>query len=115
MRTPSSSSASWTRARKTDAAIGERQMFPRHTNDTRYGSRLGSRPRSHIPGIVAGGARSRRPAALPSPGMIQLPPPAASAEAVLDHIGPDADIIIPLANGEPAVLLDAIEAHGDHL
>ena len=34
-----------------------------------------------------------------------LPP-----EAVLDHIGPRADIIVPLANGEPGSLLDAIEA-----
>jgi acyl-CoA hydrolase len=31
------------------------------------------------------------------------------AAAVLDHIGPGADLIVPLANGEPVVLLDAIE------
>lgn len=32
------------------------------------------------------------------------------AEAVLDHIEPGADLIVPLANGEPVALLDAIEA-----
>jgi acyl-CoA hydrolase len=32
------------------------------------------------------------------------------AEAVLDLIGTDTDIIVPLANGEPVTLLDAIEA-----
>ncbi|MEO5900174.1 MAG: acetyl-CoA hydrolase/transferase C-terminal domain-containing protein [Ilumatobacteraceae bacterium] len=31
------------------------------------------------------------------------------ADAVLDHIRADADIIVPLANGEPVTLLDAIE------
>jgi acyl-CoA hydrolase len=41
--------------------------------------------------------------------------PAAGPEAVLDHIGPGADIIIPLANGEPTMLLDAIEHHADGL
>ncbi len=35
--------------------------------------------------------------------------PAASADAVLDHIGPGCDIIVPLANGEPVTVLDAIE------
>jgi acyl-CoA hydrolase len=35
---------------------------------------------------------------------------AVSAEAVLDHIGPGADLILPLANGEPVTVLDAIEA-----
>ena len=34
-------------------------------------------------------------------------------EAVLDHIGPGADLILPLANGEPVALLDAIEAAAD--
>ena len=37
------------------------------------------------------------------------------AEAVLDHLGPGTDIIIPLANGEPMTLLDAIEREADHL
>jgi acyl-CoA hydrolase len=41
--------------------------------------------------------------------------PAHSPDAVLRHIGPHADLIIPLANGEPVVLMDAIEAHVDHL
>jgi acyl-CoA hydrolase len=37
------------------------------------------------------------------------------AEAVLDHIGAGADIIVPLANGEPVTLIDAIERHADSL
>jgi acyl-CoA hydrolase len=36
-------------------------------------------------------------------------------EAVLDHIGPGADLIVPLANGEPVSLLDAVEANADRL
>ena len=40
---------------------------------------------------------------------------ASGPEAVLEHIGPGADLIVPLANGEPVALLDAIEAHADHL
>ena len=36
-------------------------------------------------------------------------------EAVLDHVGPGADVIVPLANGEPVALLDAIEAHAGRL
>ena len=39
----------------------------------------------------------------------------ASATAVLEHIGSGSDIILPLANGEPVTLLDAVEAHADHL
>ena len=38
-----------------------------------------------------------------------------AAEAVLDHIGPGADIIVPIANGEPVAVLDAIEANADRL
>jgi acyl-CoA hydrolase len=41
--------------------------------------------------------------------------PAASAEAVLDHFGAGADIIVPIANGEPVTLLDAIEANAETL
>jgi acyl-CoA hydrolase len=36
-------------------------------------------------------------------------------EAVLDHVGHGADIIVPLANGEPVAVLDAIEAAHDTL
>jgi len=36
-------------------------------------------------------------------------------EAVLEHTGPGADIILPLANGEPVSLLDAIEADAERL
>ena len=39
----------------------------------------------------------------------------AGAKAVLEHIRPGADIILPLANGEPCTLLDAIEANVDDL
>ncbi|HET8619337.1 MAG TPA: propionyl-CoA--succinate CoA transferase, partial [Acidimicrobiales bacterium] len=37
-------------------------------------------------------------------------PAAGPAEAVLDHIEDEADIIVPLANGEPVTVIDAIEA-----
>lgn len=33
------------------------------------------------------------------------------AEAVLRHVRPGADVIVPLANGEPVSVLDALEAH----
>src|SRR5438270_13093768 len=36
-------------------------------------------------------------------------------EAVLEHVDDDADLIVPLANGEPVSLLDAIEAGADGL
>jgi acyl-CoA hydrolase len=42
-------------------------------------------------------------------------PVSSSAEAVLDHIGPGTDIIVPLGNGEPVTLLDAVEAAADRL
>jgi acyl-CoA hydrolase len=35
---------------------------------------------------------------------------ASSATAVLDHIGPGADLVVPLANGEPVTLFDAVES-----
>jgi acyl-CoA hydrolase len=41
--------------------------------------------------------------------------PSSSAEAVLDHIGPGTQVIVPLANGEPVGLLDALQAHADGL
>jgi acyl-CoA hydrolase len=34
-----------------------------------------------------------------------------SADSVVEHIGDRADIILPLANGEPVTLMDAVEAH----
>jgi acyl-CoA hydrolase len=43
-----------------------------------------------------------------------LPAPT-SADAVLDHIGPGTALIVPLANGEPRTLLDAVEAGADRL
>ncbi|HEY7625892.1 MAG TPA: acetyl-CoA hydrolase/transferase C-terminal domain-containing protein, partial [Ilumatobacteraceae bacterium] len=36
-------------------------------------------------------------------------------EAVLDHVRADGDIIVPLGNGEPVTVLDAIEQHSDRL
>jgi acyl-CoA hydrolase len=36
-------------------------------------------------------------------------------DEVLDHIDEGADLIVPLANGEPKELLDAIDAHADNL
>lgn len=42
-------------------------------------------------------------------------PDALPPEAVLDHIGPGADLIVPIANGEPVALLDAIEVAADRL
>jgi acyl-CoA hydrolase len=36
-------------------------------------------------------------------------------EAVLPHIGPGTDVIVPLANGEPVGLIDVLEAHADRL
>ena len=37
------------------------------------------------------------------------------ADAVLDHIGPGAEIVVQSFNGEPATVLDALEAAGDRL
>ena len=47
--------------------------------------------------------------------MVRDMPVASDPDAVLAHIGPGADLIVPLANGEPVALLDAIESHGDEL
>ena len=35
---------------------------------------------------------------------------AVPAEAVLDHVDDGADVIVPLANGEPVSVIDALEA-----
>ena len=40
---------------------------------------------------------------------------AARPEAVLDLIGPGTAIVVPLANGEPVAILDALEANADRL
>jgi acyl-CoA hydrolase len=47
--------------------------------------------------------------------MASPPPASPAATAVLDHIGPGADLIVPLANGEPVTLLDAVEDAADEL
>jgi acyl-CoA hydrolase len=36
-------------------------------------------------------------------------------EQVLDHIAPGADVIVPMANGEPVTLLDTLEEHNERL
>jgi acyl-CoA hydrolase len=41
--------------------------------------------------------------------------PVDDPSAVLEHISHDADLIVPLANGEPKVLMDTIDAHGPDL
>ncbi|QXC60890.1 propionyl-CoA--succinate CoA transferase [Aquihabitans sp. G128] len=46
--------------------------------------------------------------------MLTLPAPVAAAQ-VLDHVGEGADIVVPLANGEPTAVLDAIEAGVEQL
>jgi acyl-CoA hydrolase len=46
--------------------------------------------------------------------MASTPPPSRAAD-VLDHIGPAADLIVPLGNGEPVTLLDAIEQAAEEL
>jgi acyl-CoA hydrolase len=43
-----------------------------------------------------------------------LPPPV-RPDTVLEHVGPGADVILPLANGEPVGLLDVLEEHADSL
>ena len=42
-----------------------------------------------------------------------LPPGPGTADDVLDHLERIGDVIVPLANGEPVAVLDAIEAHSD--
>ena len=36
-------------------------------------------------------------------------------EAVLDHLQPGTNVVVPLANGEPVTVLDAMDAHADRL
>lgn len=49
-----------------------------------------------------------------APAVRPVVPPSA-ADAVLDHITTNTDLIVPLANGEPVTLLDAVERHAEHL
>ncbi len=39
----------------------------------------------------------------------------ADPDAVVEHISPGTDLIVPIANGEPVQLLDAVERHADEL
>ncbi|MGD9999667.1 MAG: acetyl-CoA hydrolase/transferase family protein [Ilumatobacteraceae bacterium] len=57
---------------------------------------------------------AQRPAAS-SPSEHRPVVPPSPAAAVLDHIGQGCDMILPLANGEPVTLMDAIEEHADSL
>ncbi len=43
-----------------------------------------------------------------------LPAPT-SPEAVLEHVGERADVIVPLANGEPRTVIDALDQHASKL
>jgi acyl-CoA hydrolase len=46
-----------------------------------------------------------------APGPVQRPRRGpVSAEEVLRHIEPEADVIVPMANGEPVGLLDVLDA-----
>ncbi|MEA2311939.1 MAG: hypothetical protein QOE28_1907, partial [Solirubrobacteraceae bacterium] len=47
--------------------------------------------------------------------MARLRPAAGREEDVLDHIGPGADVILPLANGEPVGLVDVLEREHERL
>ena len=42
-------------------------------------------------------------------------PNASPPEAVLSHIAPGADVIVPLANGEPRTLIDVLDGHAGEL
>ena len=42
-------------------------------------------------------------------------PAAGRPEDVLAHVGPDADVILPLANGEPVGVLDVLERENGRL
>src|ERR687897_938323 len=57
-----------------------------------------------------GGGDLRNPAA-----MVRALPAAGRPEDVLAHIGPGADVILPLANGEPVGLLDVLERENERL
>ncbi len=54
----------------------------------------------------------RTPPLASSVGRVQAPN---QPSDVLDHIGPGAQLIVPLANGEPTAVMDAIEANADRL
>jgi len=45
----------------------------------------------------------------------ELPAPSSSPEGVLRHLRPGAHVILPIANGEPVTVLDAVEAHAEQL
>jgi acyl-CoA hydrolase len=45
---------------------------------------------------------------------MHLPAPS-TADSVLAHVGPGTDIVVPLANGEPVTVMDAVEAAAEQL
>jgi acyl-CoA hydrolase len=63
--------------------------------------------------LVAGRRWAHRSGMLAS--MPRTLPPAGRPADVLRHIGPDADVILPLANGEPVGLLDVLEENAHAL
>src|SRR5918995_3635684 len=64
----------------------------------------------------AGGPTTPRGGDLRNPAaMVRALPAAGRPEDVLAHIGPGADVILPLANGEPVGLLDVLERENERL
>ena len=49
------------------------------------------------------------------PGQTRTSVPPSAVETMLEHVPEGADIIVPMANGEPVGLLDVIEANADRL
>ena len=52
---------------------------------------------------------------LTRPGVFRGPRPSATADAVLDHLAPGTNVIVPLAAGEPVTVVDAIQRAADRL
>ncbi len=67
-------------------------------------------------GYLVRGAHDERPYPTPactsSVGTVEAPN---TPDDVLDHIAPGTELIVPLANGEPTAVMDAIEQHADEL
>lgn len=55
----------------------------------------------------------------PDPAPLRLPPspcsPTELVDALIDSLEPGAEIVVPIANGEPIAMLDALEAGADRL
>src|SRR6478752_3792571 len=44
-----------------------------------------------------------------------MPPAPCPPEDVLEHVPPGADVIVPMVNGEPVAIIDALEANQERL